>query len=124
MSSLDKRVVRIVKEAGVLPEEEAASILAEARTEQCSVPALLIKKGLVDENELLGLISHRLRVTPVNLHDLVLDQEVVRTIPEATAVAHHTSRPPGRRSGDRSVARRLRVKVGTPDDHHGRSPGF
>jgi type IV pilus assembly protein PilB len=51
-------------------------------------PGKAIKRGIVEENELLGILAERLRVTPVTLQDCVLDPEVVKVIPQETATAH------------------------------------
>ncbi len=84
----DKRVVRIVEEAGLLAPEDLQQVVELAAKEKAPVSTMLVKKGLVDEGDLLGLISEKLRVTPINLHDCQLDPEVVKTIPQDVATGH------------------------------------
>jgi type IV pilus assembly protein PilB len=87
--SFDKRVVRIVADAGIVDEETLDSIVEAAAKENTSVSTTLLKRNYLEENELLGLLAARLRVTPINLHDCTLDSEVVRLVPQEVATDHH-----------------------------------
>jgi len=87
--SFDKRVIRILRSAGVLEEDNLNQVVEAAEKENASVSSVLVKRGVVEENDLLGLLAERLRVTPISLHDCVLDPEVVRMIPQETASGHH-----------------------------------
>jgi len=85
----DKRVAKVLEEAEVLAPDEIARFVAMAEDEHCSLTSVLVKKANLDENGLLGLLSSRLKVTPINLHDYQLDPAIVRIIPQETASAHH-----------------------------------
>ncbi len=85
----DKRVARVLEDAEILPPEEIAQYVARAEEERCSLTSILVKKGNLEENQLLGLLASRLKVTPINLHDCTLDPEVVRSIPQETASTHY-----------------------------------
>ncbi|MHC4956187.1 MAG: GspE/PulE family protein [Planctomycetota bacterium] len=87
--SFDKRVVRILGDAGVIGADDLAEAQATAAKENSPVTEVIVKKGLVEENELLGILADRLRVAPVNLHDFTLDPNVSRTVSEEMATQHH-----------------------------------
>jgi len=87
--SFDKRVARILRAADILSEENLAQVVEAAAKENSSISAVLVKRGIVEENDLLGILAERLRVTPVSLHDFMLDPTVVRVIPQETATTHH-----------------------------------
>jgi type IV pilus assembly protein PilB len=87
--SFDKRVARILRSADVLTEEDLTTITETAAKENVSLSSVLVKRGIIEENDLLGILADRLRVTPVTLHDCALDPEVVKVIPQETANSHH-----------------------------------
>ncbi|MDH3592652.1 MAG: hypothetical protein OER88_12275, partial [Planctomycetota bacterium] len=87
--SFDKRVIRILADAEIVDAETLEQIQTVAVKEDRSVASVLLKRNLIEENELLGLMAERLRVTPVNLHDCIPDPEVVRIVPRDTAALHH-----------------------------------
>jgi len=84
----DKRVVRILQAAGTFGEGELERVVDAAAREKHAVTTAIVKRGLLEENELLGLLAERLRVTPISLHDCLLDPEVVQTIPQDVATNH------------------------------------
>ncbi|MHC4549508.1 MAG: GspE/PulE family protein [Planctomycetota bacterium] len=87
--NFDKRVIRLLKNAGAVKDEALAQATEIAGKDKVSVSSVLVKKGLIEENDLLGLLAERLRVTPISLHDCLLDPEVVRVIPQDIATSHH-----------------------------------
>jgi len=87
--NFDKRVIRILKAAGAVDEDELNQIVELAKKENSPVSTVLIKKGVIEENELLGLLAQRFRVTPISLPDCMLDPEVVRIVPQEIATSHH-----------------------------------
>ena len=86
--TFDKRILRIVEAAGVVEPETMAEIIKIATEEKKPLSTILVSKGAIDENELLGLLCRRLRVPPMNLHDCILDPEIVRLIPKELATDH------------------------------------
>jgi len=87
--TFDKRVVRILGEAGVISEEDLAVAQEAATKERLPVTAMLIKKGAIEELDLLGVLSERLRVSPVNLGSCQVEPNVVRMINQDTATEHN-----------------------------------
>jgi type IV pilus assembly protein PilB len=85
----DKRIARIVAEAGTVEAEALEELVETAIQDKTSLSAVLVKKGIIEENELLGLLSMRLRVPPINLPDCVLEPETVRCIPKEMATDNH-----------------------------------
>jgi len=84
--TFDKRIVRILAESDLFAEEELAQAQETAVKEKAPVTSVLVNKGMVEENDLLGVLSEKLRVTPINLHDCVLDAEVVKTVAQDVSV--------------------------------------
>ncbi|MCZ6574039.1 MAG: ATPase, T2SS/T4P/T4SS family, partial [Planctomycetota bacterium] len=87
--SINKRVVRILEREQLLDAEELQSVAELAATEKTSIASILIKKGLFEENALLGLMARKMRVTPINLHDYTLDAELVKLLPKEMAKANN-----------------------------------
>ena len=86
--AFDKRIVRILAESNILPEEDLALAQEVAVKDKTSVTSVLVSKGMVDENDLLGVLAEKLRVTPINLHDCVLDPSVVKAVGQETSIEH------------------------------------
>ncbi|MHC4452839.1 MAG: GspE/PulE family protein, partial [Planctomycetota bacterium] len=84
--TFDKRIVRILAESGILPEADLQQAQEVAAKDKASVTSVLVKKGLLEENELLGVLAEKLRVTPINLHDCVLDPAIVKTVGQDTSL--------------------------------------
>jgi len=87
--NFDKRVIRILKSAGAVDDDQLGQVDELAKKENSTVSAILVKKGIIEENDLLGLLAQRFRVTPISLPDCMLDPEVVRIIPQEIATDHH-----------------------------------
>ena len=86
--ALDKRIVRILADTEGIDPEELTIAQETAVTDDLPVTSVIVKKGILEENELLGILSDRLRVSPVSLHECMPDAEVVRMIPQDTALQH------------------------------------
>jgi len=78
----DKRLARIVEEAGVVEAEALQGMIDAAAELQQGLSTFLVEKGAVDENDLLGLLAMRLRVPPITLADMELDPDIVKSIPK------------------------------------------
>jgi len=89
VKAFDKRVIRIIDEAGAVAHEDLEGIVEVADKDRIPVTSALLKKDLLEENELLGLIADRLRVTPISLMDCVLDPNVVKVVARELANEHH-----------------------------------
>jgi len=87
--SINKRIVRILEREQLLDADELQSVAELAATEKSSIASILIKKGLFEENALLGLMARKMRVTPINLHDYTLDAELVKLLPKDMAKANN-----------------------------------
>ena len=88
--NFDKRVIRILQERGRGRRRPARpGRRAGEEGEQLAQRDPRQEGGIIEENDLLGLLAQRLRVTPINLPDCVLDPEVVRIIPKEMATDHH-----------------------------------
>ena len=87
--SFDKRVVRILGEAGIVSEEDLAAAQEVATKEKSPVTAVLVKRNLIDELELLGVLGDRLRVSPVNLSTCQVEPNVARMVDQDMATEHH-----------------------------------
>jgi len=86
---LNKRILRVLEESKLLTAEQFAEIVAVAERDNVSLSSVIVKKNYVEENALLGMLAVRLKVPPINLHDVTLDPEVVRTVSKDTAAAQH-----------------------------------
>jgi len=84
--AFDKRIIRILGETDVVTAEQLTEAQEAALKDNAPVTATIVKKGLLEENELLGILAERLRVSPVSLHDCAPDASVVREIAQNLAI--------------------------------------
>ncbi|MHC4959474.1 MAG: GspE/PulE family protein [Planctomycetota bacterium] len=87
--SLDRRIGRIIEEAGLVTAEKVVELTAAAVQDNVPLSSIVVTKGVVEENELVGLIAAKLRVPPINLHDLTLDADMIAAIPRDLAMENH-----------------------------------
>jgi len=84
--AFDKRIVRILGDCDLLTAEDLATAQEVANKDRTPVTSVLVDKGMVEENDLLGVLADRMRVTPISLHDCSLDPDVVKSIARDTSL--------------------------------------
>ena len=67
MVSFNRRIVRILEESGLVEMDVLAEAAQLARDGTTSVTDYLLSRGVVDDRDLLGALSERLGVPPIDL---------------------------------------------------------
>ncbi|MFQ5843551.1 MAG: GspE/PulE family protein [Planctomycetota bacterium] len=83
--SFSKRLLRILEQDNLLDADRLKGVADKAARDKVSVASILVRDGLFEENALLGIMARRMRVVPVNLHDLSPDPDVVKLVPKDLA---------------------------------------
>jgi len=87
--SFDRRVLRILAEAGTISEDDLAAAQEAALKDRAPLTAILVKKGVIEELDLLGTLAERLRVSPVSLASCQLEPDVARLVNQDITIEHH-----------------------------------
>jgi type IV pilus assembly protein PilB len=85
MVSFDKRLTKVLEESGALDAEKIRSSIRLSQQEKSSLSTVIVKQGLIEERELLGLIAEHLRFPPIDLRSVAPDPKVLETIPQDLA---------------------------------------
>lgn len=85
MSQFAKKVRGILEKAGRLDAQTGETLLLEAQSQRRPFTEVLVKKGIATEHELLALIGKAANVPPIDLAKLVINKEVLESVPEDVA---------------------------------------
>ncbi len=85
MSQFAKKLRGILEKAGKLDAATGDTLLAEAQSEKRPFTEVLVKKGVATEHELLALIAKAANVPPIDLSKLIVNKEVLESVPEDVA---------------------------------------
>jgi type II secretory ATPase GspE/PulE/Tfp pilus assembly ATPase PilB-like protein len=78
---IDLQLAEILVEKKLITRDEVAGFLQEAENTSHDFKQVLIKHSLFPENELLKLLAEKLKISCVNLKELVIDKEVIAKVP-------------------------------------------
>ncbi len=85
MISFNKRVARILEDAGTVAVEPLQEALKKADSGSRPLSSILVEQKLVDEGTLLGILAEHTRVPPINLEHVTSDPEVLESLPQELA---------------------------------------
>jgi type IV pilus assembly protein PilB len=85
MTQFAKKLRGILEKAGKLDAAAGDALLAEAAAQKRPFTEVLVKKGVATEQELLALIAKAANIPPIDLAKLVVNKEVLESVPEAVA---------------------------------------
>jgi type IV pilus assembly protein PilB len=85
MVSFNKRLTRVLGEAETLTEDQLSEAVRLSEEEGESLSSVVVKQGWMQEKEILGLVSRRLKFPPIDLRSVTADPDVLETIPQDLA---------------------------------------
>ncbi|MCG3134492.1 MAG: Type II secretion system protein E [Planctomycetes bacterium] len=88
MLSYNKRVARILEDAGAVDAAKLREVLAQADQKQRLVSSLLFEQKLIDERTLLGILGDHAKIAPIDLTVFTPDPAAIQSIPQDAAYAH------------------------------------
>jgi type IV pilus assembly protein PilB len=88
--SIKDRVLDALRQSGLADEKKMADLIRQAELKQEAIGIRVIaESGVVSEEDLLRIISMELRIPPIDLSRVVLDEKLLRSIPEKLIRRHH-----------------------------------
>ena len=88
MASFKERIAKALLSRGLLTQEQLDEALAIQHSKGGSLQQILIRQGLIKEDELLAVISQGLGIPPISLSRLKLPHDLKGLIPRETAVLY------------------------------------
>ena len=88
MITFNKKVGRILEDAGAITHEELQIAMETAEAEARALSSVLVEQELVDEGDLLGILAEHAKVPPIDLRHLTPDPAVLDTVPQETAFSY------------------------------------
>lgn len=85
MEISNQKIKILVQNLDLIPQEKLDEVLAEAERDKKSLAALLVEKDLISDDQLGQIIADHLGYDFVDLDKVVIDDEVLRIIPEVMA---------------------------------------
>ncbi len=85
MVSFNRRIVRILEEAGLVDMDILAQASQVATRQEKSVSEFLLERKIFEENDLLGILADRLGVPPIDLKRLDPSSDLVEVVPRDLA---------------------------------------
>ncbi len=87
--SIRDKVLRVLKERGLLDEKRLKAVLEEAKkNEEGSILDMLTEKDIVSEQDLLKVLSRELSLPAIDITRVTLDKEVVSLVSEKLTRRH------------------------------------
>lgn len=85
MSQFGKKLRAILQKANKLEDGVGDTLLAEAQSSKRPFTEVLVKKGVATEQELVALIAKAANIPPIDLSKLILNKDVLESVPEDVA---------------------------------------
>ncbi len=85
MVIFNKKLARILEESGAVKPEDLEAGVKISEEEQKPLSAIIVKKGWMEEKELLGLLSEHLRIPAIDLKSISPDPGVLESLPQELA---------------------------------------
>jgi type IV pilus assembly protein PilB len=88
MVSFNRGLAKILRDAKALGDEEIKKAMDGAGADGGSLSAAIVKAGLMQERDLLGIIAEQVKYPPIDLDGYVPDKKVLETLSEDLAKMH------------------------------------
>ncbi|MCK6479062.1 MAG: Flp pilus assembly complex ATPase component TadA [Planctomycetaceae bacterium] len=88
MVSFNKGLVKILKDAKAISDEDLKKVNDAAAADRGSLSAAIVKAGLMGERDLLGIIAEQVKYPPIDLEGYTPDKKVLETLSEDLAKMH------------------------------------
>src|SRR5262245_17195955 len=88
MVSFNRGLAKILKDSKAIGEEDLKKAQDAAAGDGGSLSAAVVKAGLMQERDLLGIIAEQVKYPPIDLEGYVPDKKVLETLSEDLAKMH------------------------------------
>jgi type IV pilus assembly protein PilB len=88
MISFNKKISRILEQVGAIKPEDLEAGVRMAEEEGKALSTIVVKRGWIEEKDLLGLLSERFRIPAVDLRSVTPDPDVLEAIPQDLATLY------------------------------------
>ena len=85
MVSFNRKIVSILEQSGRIDQAVLQSASRVSASGGTSVTSYLVEENVVDSEELLGILSDRLNVPPVNLEHISIPEDATKIVPGSLA---------------------------------------
>lgn len=85
MISFNRKLKNLIIKYKGIPEEELNEACEISQREEKSLGTVLVKKGMIHEKELIGIISQETNIPPIDLEKLETDEDLLKSIPKELA---------------------------------------
>ena len=83
--NFDKRIRNILSKNRILSESDLERAIQTAGEEAKSLATVLVTSGFISERTLIGHIAREMKIPPIDLEKVELDQEALETLPQNLA---------------------------------------
>ena len=83
--NIDNILLNTLRERNILTDAQINSVGGELENARQPLPALLMKKGLVKEDQILDILSQKLNIPHIHLKNLSIHKSVIDRIPSKVA---------------------------------------
>jgi type IV pilus assembly protein PilB len=88
MVSFNRGLAKILRDSKALGEEDLKKVMDAAAGDGGSLSSAVVKAGLMQERDLLGIIAEQVKYPPIDLEGYVPDKKVLETLSEDLAKMH------------------------------------
>ena len=85
MITYNKRVARILEDAGIVELTKLRDALVAADQKSRPISSLLVEQKLVDEKTLLGIVGEASKIPPIDLRNVQADKKALESVPQDMA---------------------------------------
>src|SRR5688572_18227088 len=88
MVSFNRGLAKILRDSKALGDEDIKKAVEAAGADGGSLSAAVIKAGLMQERDLLGIIAEQVKYPPIDLEGYVPDKKILETLSQDLAKMH------------------------------------
>ena len=83
-----KLIIDILIKKGIISKDQLDKATEESKARGLSLDKILIKQGLVKEDDMAGILSDHIGIPFMDLSDYLVDSSVIKLVPESIAVKY------------------------------------
>ena len=88
MASFNRALTKILKDTKAITDEDLKKATDSAGADNGSLSAAIVKAGLMQERDLLGLIAEQVKYPPIDLEGYIPDKKVLETLTQDMSKQH------------------------------------
>ena len=83
-----KLIIDDLTKKGIISQDQLDKVTEESKARGLSLDKILIKQGLVKEDDMAGILSDHIGIPFMDLSDYLVDSSVIKLVPEAIALKY------------------------------------